>query len=162
MNSLLTSLQIFLPVAHAWAEKQEVIILDGGIPLTEVQLADARKAGVTYPEKIRLMPVETLPQPENEDAMFVAKHIGLFSEKSVSLTLGYGIYIQQDFLHDRPKLVHEFVHVSQYEKLDGIRPFLNAYLRECIEPGYPFGRMEQEAILVARDICRHSDDAAPA
>ena len=154
MNSLLTSLQVFLPVAHAWAEKQEVIILEAGLPLSETQLADARKAGVAHPEKIRIMPVETLPQPENEDAMFVAKHMGLFGEKSVAVTLGYGIFLRHDSLEDRFKLVHEFVHVSQYEKLGGIRPFLNVYLRECIEPGFPFGRMEQEAILLAKEICR--------
>ena len=154
MNSLLTSLQVFLPIAYAWAEKQETIILLEGIPLSESQLADARKAGVLHPEKIRVVRVETLPQPENEDAMFVAKHIGLFSEKSVALTMGYGICIRHDFWEKRPVLVHECVHVAQYERLNGIRPFLSAYLRECVEPGYPFGRLEQEAILVARDICK--------
>jgi hypothetical protein len=115
MNSLLTSLQVFLPIAFAWAEKQEAIILQEGIPLSEGQLADARKAGVLQPEKIRVVRVETLPQPENEDAMFVAKQIGLFSEKSVALTMGYGICIRHGFWEDRQVLVHECVHVSQYE-----------------------------------------------
>ncbi len=41
MNSLLTSLQVFLPVAYAWAETQEVIILEKGVPLTDAQLAVA-------------------------------------------------------------------------------------------------------------------------
>lgn len=50
--------------------------------------------------------------------------------------------------------MHECVHVAQYERFHGIRPFLNDYLRECIDPGYPLGRLEQEAILVSRDICK--------
>jgi hypothetical protein len=43
--------------------------------------------------------------------------------------------------------------VAQYERLGGIRPFLSAYLRECISPGYPLGALEQEAIRVAAEIC---------
>ena len=154
MNSLVASLPIALPLACAWAEKQEVILLAQGEPLTEDQLADARRAGVAHPEKIRVARVETLPQPENDELMFIAKHIGLFSPRSVGLTLGYGICLNPLVWEDRYTLVHECVHVGQYERLNGIRPFLGEYLRECIEPGYPFGRLEQEAILVARDICQ--------
>jgi hypothetical protein len=157
MNSLLTTLQTLLPVAHAWAEKQELLIIEEGTPLSENQLADARRAGVVQPEKIRVLRVAALPQPEHDDAMFIAKHIGLFGEKSVGLTLGYGICLRHGFWDDRQVLVHECVHVAQYERLSGIRPFLNVYLRECIEPGYPFGRLEQEAILVARDICKQKE-----
>jgi hypothetical protein len=130
MNSFLTSsLPLLLPVAAVWVEKQELIIGERGTPLTESELADARRAGVASPEKIRVVRVEALPQPEDEDVMFVAKRIGFF-------------------------LVHECVHVGQYERMGGIRPFLNVYLRECIDPGYPFGALEREAILVSNDICK--------
>ena len=155
MNSLLTSLQVLLPVAYAWAEKQELILLEHGTALDEVQLADARRAGVVQPEKIRVIRVDTLPHPGNEDVMFIAKHIGLFSPRSVGITIGYGICLRHGFWEDRAVLVHECVHVAQYEKLNGIRPFLAAYLRECVDPGYPFGRLEQEAILIAREICKN-------
>jgi hypothetical protein len=86
--------------------------------------------------------------------MFVAKRIGLFSSRAAGLTLGYGIYLTYGSWDDRPTLVHECVHVGQYERLGGIRPFLSVYLRECIDPGYPFGRLEQEAILITKDICK--------
>jgi hypothetical protein len=36
----------------------------------------------------------------------------------------------------------------------GLRQFLDHYVRECIDPGYPFGALEQEAILVSREICK--------
>jgi hypothetical protein len=154
MNSLLTTLPVLLPVACLWAEKQELLMIEEGMPLTEAGLADARRAGVVQPEKIRVIRTETLPQPENEDVLFIAKRIGLFGPRSAGLSVGYGICLRHGFWDDRLTLVHECVHVAQYEKLGGIRPFLSCYLRECIEPGYPFGRLEQEAILVAKDICK--------
>lgn len=154
MNSLLTTLPLMIPVASAWAEMEEVVICDRGMPLTESELADARRARVAHPEKIRIIRAETLPHPEDEDLMFVAKRIGLFSARSAGLTLGYGIYLRHGFWEDRLTLVHECVHVGQYERFAGIRPFLSVYLRECIDPGYPFGRLEQEAILIANDICK--------
>ena len=157
MNSLLTSLPVMLPVACAWAEKEEAIILDQGIPLNDAQLIDARQAGVAHPEKIRVLLVEALPHPENEEIHFAAKQVGLFQGGSPSLALGYGIFLRYGFWEDRQVLVHECVHVAQYEKLEGIRPFLNVYLRECIDPGYPFGRLEQEAILISREICKTLD-----
>jgi hypothetical protein len=154
MNSLLTTLPVLLPIAYIWAEKQELLIMQEGTPLTESQLADARRAGVAQPEKIRVVCVETLPQPENEDFLFIAKRIGLFTPDSVGLAVGYGICLRHGSWDNRLVLVHQCVHVAQYEKLGGIRPFLNRYLRECIEPGYPFGRLEQEANLVSKDICK--------
>jgi len=156
MKSLLNSLPTFLPLVYIWAEKQECIILEEGTPLTESQVADARRAGVTYPEKIRVLRTEILPQPDDDELMFLALQIGLFNERFSGMTLGYGLCLRQDAWDDRQTLVHECVHVGQYEKRGGIRPFLSQYLRECIDPGYPFGRMEQEANLLAKDICKQT------
>ena len=159
MNSLLTTLPILLPVAVAWVEKQEVLLLERGVPLNDTQVADAKRVGVKEPGRIRLVPVDALPQPENEDVMFVAQHIGFFGNRSVSLALGYAICLLPEAWTERTQLMHELVHISQYERMGGIRPFLSVYLRECIDPGYPFGALEQEAILVAKDICRQAKQA---
>ena len=156
MKSLLNTLPLVLPIAQAWAEKQEIIILQEGAPLTESELADARRAGVAHPEKIRVVRAETVPHPESEDLMFLARQMGLFGTESSGLALGYAICLPPGAWEDRYRLVHECVHVGQYEKYQGIRPFLSAYLRECIDPGYPFGHLEQEAIRIAKDICKAS------
>jgi hypothetical protein len=153
-SSLLTSLPLVLPAVCSWAEKQESIILQDGVALTEAELADARRAGVAQPEKIRVLRLEELPRPDNEEILFLAKQVGFFQTRSSGLALGYGIYLANAFCHDRYCLVHECVHVGQYEKSNGIRPFLGEYLRQCIDPGYPFGQLEQEAIRVAKDICK--------
>jgi hypothetical protein len=154
MNSFLTSLPLLLPIALAWTEKQQVAILEKGRPLTDNEQNDARRAGVRHPEKIRVQNVDILPCPEDEEVMFVARRIGLFSQGSVGLTLGYGIYLRFGHWDNRAVLIHECVHVGQYERLGGPRPFLEVYLRECIDPGYPFGALEREAILLTKELCK--------
>ena len=156
MKSLLNSLPLILPIAQAWAEKQQIITLQEGSPLKESEMDDARRAGVVFPEKIRVARVEMLPHPENEDMLFLAKQMGLFGSAQAGLALGYAICLPPDVWDDRYRLVHECVHVAQYERHEGIRPFLHAYIRECIDPGYPFGHLEQEAMRVAKDICKAS------
>ena len=42
-------------------------------------------------------------------------------------------------------MVHELAHTIQYERLGGIKPFLRAYLEECLSLGYPNGPLEQKA-----------------
>lgn len=158
MNSLLTSLPALLPLAYAYAEKHQTLILEKGIPLTDKELLDARRAGVLQPEKIRRLCVLSLPEVDNDGVMFVARKSGLFQINSSGLTLGYGIYLRRDVWSSRHILVHECVHVAQYERM-GMRRFLDIYLRECMDPGYPFGALEQEAILVAKDICKNATKA---
>ncbi len=156
MKSYITSLPVLLPVVCAWAEKLEAEVLAQGAPLTEGELEDARATGVAQPEKIRVVRVETLPQPDNEELMFIARQIGLYSTRSASLSFGHAIILIRSAWEDHYQLVHECVHVSQYERKGGIRPFLHDYLRECFDPGYPFGSLEKEAVFVARHVC-HQD-----
>jgi len=154
MNSLLSALPALLPLAYAYAERHEALLLKNGIPLTCDEIDDARRAGVREPEKIRRQCVLAIPEPEQAEVLIAARRSGLFQLGASGLALGYGVYLRQDAWNSRQTLVHELVHVGQYERLGGIRPFLDIYLRECLDPGYPFGPLEQEAILVSRDICK--------
>ena len=63
--SIITSQQFetLLQLAGAWAAEQERVILQSGVPLTEVQLADARQVGVIHPERVRLLRVVQIPRP---------------------------------------------------------------------------------------------------
>jgi hypothetical protein len=72
-----------------------------------------------------------------------------FFVHTAGLTLNHGIFIRADHWRDRRLVAHELVHVAQYERFGGIRPFLKAYFRECLVPGYPLGSLEQEAIQTA-------------
>ena len=144
--------KILLPLAAAWAEEQEGIILRDGVPLTEPQMADARTLGISQPNRVRLLNVATIPAPEEPSLKAAVQATQLITPRTAGLTLRYGIFIRSDFWGDRRLIVHELVHTSQYEKLGGFLPFLQEYLYQCITIGYPAAPMEQEAIKMAARI----------
>jgi hypothetical protein len=137
---------LITPAAGRWVAHHEAAILATGEILTAQELADAREAGVSQPEKIRLRFVGTIPLPELGFLRTLGKWTGLVSARTAGITLRYGIYIQDRFRGDRQLSAHEFVHVGQYERFGSIEAFLREYLGECLDPGYPRGPLEQEAV----------------
>ena len=145
--------ETLLPLACAWAEQQEARILRQGVALTPEQLDDACHVGISHPERVRLLKVDEIPMPSDPILRAAAEMTGLLSPLTCGLTLQYGIFIRTDCWSERRLLIHELVHTGQYERLGGIRPFLERYLRECLSVGYPMGALEQEAIRVETEIC---------
>ena len=145
--------QMLLPLACAWAEEQERIILRDGVPLTTAQVADARRIGIAQPERVRLRVVDEIPLPTHPGLRMAGEMTGLISPMTAGLTLRYGIFIRSDCWGDRRLVVHELVHTWQYERLGGFMPFLKQYLDECITIGYPAAPMEQEAKRIESEIC---------
>ena len=137
---------LIVPIATRWVRQQETLILKNGVPLNETQLEDARKVGVENPEKIRLAFVDDIPVPHGRILGPLGRFTGLVSPHTAGITLGFGIYIRAKLRNDRNLIAHECVHVGQYERCGSIENFLRDYLRECLDPGYPWGPMEQEAI----------------
>jgi hypothetical protein len=143
-----------LPLASAWAAEQESLILQSGVPLTDAQLADARQVGVVHPGRVRLLRTAQVPVPSHPVLVAAAAATHLISPSTLGLTLRYGIFIRTDYWEERLLLAHELVHTSQYERLGGFEAFLRSYLLECLTPpGYPFGPMEQEAIITSEQLC---------
>ena len=149
---LIPILPLVIPFAARWVRQQEAIICAQGVPLDSGQLEDARKVGVLHPEKIRLQYVEPIPMPTGRVLTELGLRTGVISQATAGITLGYGIFIRSPFRRDRSLCVHECVHVGQYERFGSIEAFLRDYLRECLDPGYPFGVLEQEAITRAAEI----------
>ena len=138
--------EMLLPIACAWAEEQEHVILQLGVVLTESQFADARRVGVALPERVRLLRIPQIPLPTHPALAAAANATGLISPSTVGMTFRYGIFIRANCWGEGRLVVHELVHTMQYERLGGIEGFLRPYLLECITPpGYPFGPLEQEA-----------------
>jgi hypothetical protein len=138
--------EVLLPLACAWAEEQETIILRDGEPLSAAHLAAARRIGVARPENVRLLAVEQIPGPEHPVLRVAAEATRLISPATAGLTLRYGIFVRADCRDDHALVVHELVHTHQYERLGGFAPFLRQYLHECLTIGYPAAPLEQEAI----------------
>jgi hypothetical protein len=138
-----------LPLACAWAEEQEQLILAQGVALTEAQMVDARRVGVNAPECVRLLKVEQIPLPYHPQLRQAAQESGLLSPETAGLTLRYGIFIRSPFWGACDLVAHELVHVRQYEQFGGLEPFLRQYLWECLTLGYTKAPMEKEAQTVA-------------
>jgi hypothetical protein len=148
---------LIAPLAGRWVAAHEAAILAAGESLTANELADARRAGVLQPERIRLQFVASIPMPEAGVLRQLGRRTGFVSSNTAGITLRYGIYIQRPYRGNRELYVHEFVHVGQYERLGSIEKFLRDYLRECLDPGYPWGPLEQEAVRRAQEIVRGED-----
>ena len=138
--------QTLLPLACAWAEEQERVILREGVPLSSAQLVDAATVGVARPEAVRLLSVPRVPLPDHPLLRTAAEATQLISPGTAGLTLRHGIFIRADCWGQRRLVFHELVHTLQYERLGGFRPFLEQYLHECLTIGYPAAPMEQEAV----------------
>ncbi len=146
-----------LPLACEWAERQQEHILGNGMSLTESQMDDARLAGVSSPERVRLLEVEHVPQPENPMLLSIGQQAGFFTDGTEGLAIGHGIFVTSNRRQDRRLIVHELVHVSQYERLGGISQFLQQYVTECLTDGYDSGPLENEARETATRICTRQD-----
>jgi hypothetical protein len=145
--------KMLLPLACAWAEEQEGVILRDGLPLSPAQIDDAKMITVAHPEKVRLLKVSLVPIPEHPALRAAADATQLITPQTGGLTLRYGIFIRADCWADRRLLFHELVHTSQYERLGGFWQFLQQYLHECITIGYPTAPMEQEAVTMTQGLC---------
>ena len=104
--------------------------------------------GIKHPEKIRVLIVEKIPMPL-PPLLYLAVKFGWRAGGTIGMALRYGIFIQADHANDRRLLIHELAHTLQYERLGGLRPFLQRYLHECLTAGYPFGPLEEEARQIA-------------
>lgn len=142
-----------LPLAVEWASAEEARILHEGVALSPNELADARAAGVTAPEKIRLLRAESVPLPAQPQLRAAAEAVHFLTPETRGLTLRYGIFVRWDCWQDRHLLVHEFGHTAQYERAGSIAAFLQQYLMQCLTIGYANSPMELEVAQIADRVC---------
>ncbi len=92
---------ILLPLACVCAEEQERIILRDGVALATAQIGDAKRVGITHPERVRLRVVDQILMPTNPVLRAAAEMTGLISPLTAGSTLRYGIFIRSDFWGER-------------------------------------------------------------
>ena len=142
-----------IPIASKWVEVQEEFIVSNGVQLTEKQKQIASKIGIKNIDKIRLLKVDSIPEPEDSILNELSKGIGLISFNTIGITFRYGIYIRQDYWDNDSLIIHELVHTLQYERMGGIANFLNQYIKECVYYGYNNSPLEKEAVEISKSIC---------
>jgi hypothetical protein len=144
MFDLAAALPRLLPKAIAWAEARSTEITMSGVPLTDLELRIAHLVGVQQPERVRILQVREIPQPEDPELRQAVAATGFIGPRTIGLTLGYGIYIAAG--HSTHRLVsHECRHVYQYEVAGSIRTFLPIYLQQIASVGYAAAPLEMDA-----------------
>ena len=142
------------PPALAWAKAQEAFVLQLGSPLNERAMADAARAGVKDPSRVRVLVVDRIPLPEGKELADASRRTDIITESSRAVAIGYGIIVRADRWGDRELLLHQLVHVAQCERCGGLEPYVQQYLRDrhtCAE--FTVGSFEEEARRLAREIC---------
>lgn len=140
--------------ALAWAKSQEDLILKYGFPLSPAQARDAERAGVQDIARVRVLVVDRISMPENEELAEAARRAQIITEASQGIAVGHGVAIRASFWQDRMLLVHCLVHVAQCERSGGLESFVQEYLADRITSAdFSIGSLEEEARSVARDIC---------
>jgi hypothetical protein len=147
----------FLEKAIDWASDLESQVLESGVELTMTQRIDAQLAGVKEPARIRVLVTSEIPMPADPLLQAANDRVRLVTPDGPGLTVGYGVIIRRGHEKQRRLLVHEFVHVAQYERLGGMDGFLHDYLAAVIRDGYENSPLEQEATQRANAIVRPGD-----
>jgi hypothetical protein len=143
-----------LPVAYQWAKAQEEFILSRGTPLGPRYTADAQRVGVRDSARVRVLVVDRMPLPADEELATAARRTQIITEACRGVTVGHAIIIRADAWGDRELLLHQLVHVAQCEQSGGLEPFVKRYLSDRHESEeFSVGALEEEARRVARDIC---------
>jgi hypothetical protein len=143
-----------LPIACQWAEAQEDFILARGVSLGPHHIADARRAGVQDPSRVRVLVVDRIPLPQNEELAAASRRTQIITAASRGVSFGYGIIIRADCWDDRELLVHQLVHVAQYEGSRDLESCVREYLRDRLNcANFTIGSLEEEARRLAHEIC---------
>jgi hypothetical protein len=142
------------PLACQWAKTQEAFILQQGVPLTAAQTADARRAGVQDPTRVRVLVVDRIPLPETKELAEAAKKAQIITDASRGVAIGHGIIIRADSWKNRELFLHQLVHVAQCERSGGLDSFVTEYLLDRRgSRDFSLGSLEDEARSFAREIC---------
>ena len=152
-QTTLDQMEQLLPLAAQWAIEQERRVLCEGVPLSDAELADAKAIGVRNPERVRLLPVDSILVPVHPMLKAAAASINFITAAPSGLALDNGIFVRADQWRDRSLIVHELVHTAQYQRLGGVLPFLQTYIFQCATVGYQQAPLELEAAATAERIC---------
>ena len=151
------------PLASQWAKRQEAYILAHGVPLTPDQTADARRAGVNDPGRVRVLVVNRIPLPDDKELAEAARRAQIITDASRGVAIGYGIIIRADSWRDRELLLHQLAHIAQCERSGGLDNFVGEYLQDRYSSrNFSLGSLEDEARSLAREICAGEQAKQPA
>ena len=122
----LNELPALFPHAVDWISCLEKQAQESGRALTPIEFNLAQHIGVAHPEEVRILSIRRIPLPAHPRIKQLARQVGLLTADTGGLTAGYGVFVRLDCANNLRVLAHEFVHVTQYERL-GREGFLQEY-----------------------------------
>ncbi|MCJ8190032.1 hypothetical protein [Sphingomicrobium aestuariivivum] len=131
-----------------WASIIEAEGQRRGTPLTSGQIELARQIGIQRPEEVRIIMVDAVPFPsENEDMRTMGEALGFIGPDVINnaQAFGYTIWVRDGYTLDRPNLAHELVHVMQIEREGDFSVFVRQYMMQLLEHGHMKMPLEIEA-----------------
>jgi hypothetical protein len=149
----LNELHALFPHVVDWISCLDKQAQESGRALTPVEFNLAQNVGVAHPEEVRILSVRKIPLPSHPRVKQLAKQVGLLNVDTAGLTAGYGVIVRRDRANNLRLLAHEFVHVTQYERL-GREGFLQEYIQQIAAYGYLNAPFELEAGAKAAKVCR--------
>jgi hypothetical protein len=149
----LNELPALFPHVVDWISYLEKQARDSGRALVAIEFNLAQHVGVARPEEVRILSVPRIPLPSHSRVKQLAKQVGLLNADTGGLTAVYGVIVRRDCANNLRLLAHEFVHVTQYERL-GREGFLQEYIQQIAAHGYPNAPFELEAEAKSIKACR--------
>lgn len=141
------SYEKLLPQYVSWAIAIDHKGLKIGISLNKKEILLAKEIGVKYPERVRVIYVDQVPYPyENEHLKQMGLSLGLIGKDIVNeaQVFGYSIYVRKGYEFDRPRMAHELVHVLQIERAS-FSELLTQHISDLRKFSYENAPLEAEA-----------------
>ena len=142
-----------------WANRIEIEGQRSGLPLSGKQIELAKQIGIKHPEKVRLVFVDKVPFPDDdEDMRKVGEALGFIGPGVINnaQAFGYTIWVRNGYTLDRPKLAHELVHVQQIERSGNFGEFVFQYMMQLREHGHYDMPLEIEAYAANEEYKSHT------
>lgn len=138
------------PAATAWAEEQERNAIAYGRPLSEKEIALAKRVKVSRPDLVKVWIVPSVPVPTEG---LIARYFqvkGLNVGDRDGFTVGHSVFLRQG-AEDTSIFAHELRHSAQFEALGSVKNFTFCYLKELDFFGYLDMPLERDAILAEKE-----------
>ncbi|WP_299010901.1 hypothetical protein [uncultured Shewanella sp.] len=136
-----------LPQYISWAQEIDRQGLQKGMPLSKANLELAADIGIQFPEKVRVVYVDSVPYPYEDPALkAMGESLGLIGEgiSNNAQVFGYSIYVRKGYKLDRPRMAHELVHVLQVER-SSFSEVVVQHIRDLANYDYRSAPLEVEA-----------------
>lgn len=137
--------QLIINTAKIWASATVKLYQRDSRTLTESETKIALDVGVANPEKIRVIEIKHIPEPEINMLVELRMQNGFRFSHTAGLSLGYLVFIKNGLKSDH-LLAHEFRHVCQFEEIGSQEKMIERYLQEIIKFGYQNAPLEIDAI----------------